>query len=141
MYIGQFQFSVLLSEHKHVYYTPTHIYIHTHTHIHTCAHIVYTATLPVQHSQELHPFVKDWSSLTQMYSSCVEIVQEESRKRVRTCTRGLGRNVLCVCCIACVYIYTCVSHSIVVVKVATNSSDVMKVMLPHCHVGCPLPGI
>ena len=43
--------------------------------------------------------------------------------------------MLCVCCIACVYIYTCVSHSIVVVKVATNSSDVMKVMSPHCHVG------
>ena len=131
MYIGQFQFSVLLSEHKHVYYTPTHIYIRTytytythtcthhththhtrtHTHTHTsCAHSVYTATFPVQHSQKLHPFVKDWSSLTQMYSSRVEIVQEESRKRVRTCTRGLGRNVLCVCFIACVYIYTYVFH-------------------------------
>ena len=49
----------------------------------------------------------------------------------------------CVCCIAYVYIriYIHVSHSIVVVKVATNSSDVMKVMSPHCPVGCALPGI
>ena len=113
MYIGQFQFSVLLSEHKHVYYTPTHIYIHTHTHTHicththtTCAHIVYTATFPVQHSQKLHPFVKDWSSLTQMYSSCVEIVQEDSRKRVRTCTRGrVTWTECCVCIVLHAYTY------------------------------------
>ena len=34
-----------------------------------------------------------------------------------------------------IHIYICVSHCIVVVKVATNSSDVMKVMSPHCRMG------
>ena len=43
----------------------------------------------------------------------------------------------CVCVVlhAYIHIYIRVSHCIMVVKVATNGSDVMKVMLPHCHVG------